>query len=346
MARQAIKLLVQDGRFDYIETGSLISIYNEKNILLPSEEETIDMYPLDFEEFCWAINEEPLIPLLNNYFQKEQPLPVALHKKASFIFNQYIAIGGMPQAVVTFLDEKNYQSVDEMKRNIIRLYTKDLIKVSDSKKKIDTLAQRIYDKLLVYLSRNKGVLSISKFAGRKNKSLFWSLNNFEESKIVNFCYNSLDPNITLPLDTNDFKFKVYSGDTGLLVTQILDSNRKDNEVIYKKLLTNNLTINKGIIAENIVSQILVAKGYKLFFNTFYMDNDDKHLYEVDFLLPDGNKIIPIEVKSGEYKSTKSFDYFCEKYSSRISNKRYIVHNKNLIKKGRTLCIPLYMTIFL
>lgn len=355
LARQAIKLLVEDGRFDYIETGSLISIYNEKGILLPSEEESINMYPLDFEEFCWAMSETQLIPLLKSYFLKQQTLPEGLHKRASFIFNQYIAIGGMPQAVVTFLEKHNYQSVDEIKKRIVKLYSHHLIKTiidgDEGKSKVDgrdSLAQRIYSKLPSYLSRNKGVLPIYNFVKQKNKSFFLSLNNFEESKIVNFCYDSLDPSISLPLETNDFKFKVYSGDTGLLVTQILDLNKKDNEMIYKKLLTNNLDINKGCIAENAVSQMLVANGYKLFFNTFYLsqDQEKKHLFEVDFILPDDNKIIPIEVKSGNYKSTESFDYFCDKFSSRVSEKRYIIHNKNLVKKGRTLCIPLYMTIFL
>lgn len=339
LARQAIKYLVADGRYDYIETGSLISIRkNTQDITIPSEEERVTMHPMDYEEFCWALGYEATVPLLKISFDKKIPL-AGVHRKKMRDFRLYMLVGGMPQAVDTYVQTKNFKAVDNTKRDIIRLYEEDF-------KKIDPTGRigQLFMDIPSQLSRSAGrFVAFNSIGGVTEDKKIELMQALSESKTTLFCYYCTDPNIGMSL-TKDFnRYKIFLADTGLFVTLCFWDKAYTENVIYDKLLSDKLDANLGYIYENMVAQMLAAAGNKLFYYTF--PKDEKHNYEIDFLLSRANKLCPIEVKSSGYKTHKSLDEFCKKFSSRIGE-RYLIYAKDLVKDGETTCLPVYMTMFL
>lgn len=336
MARQAIKYLVQDGRYDYIETGSLISIkQNTEHITIPSEEDTIEMYPMDYEEFRWAMGDTTTLPLLRQSLERNRSMGDDLNRQYMRDLRLYMLVGGMPQAVSEYLNTKNLRSVDMVKRKILKLYFEDFRKI-DKTGKIGRLFQAIPSMLSHGVGRFYPTAIIKGVGADKMEDLLIAL---EDSKTVNIAYHVADPNVGLPLSEDKSRMKIYVGDTGLMVTLAFwDKNFAEN-VIYDKLLADRLQANMGYIYENLVAQMLKSSGNSLYFHTW--PKDEKHNYEVDFLLSRGAKICPIEVKSASYKSHVSLDAFCEKFSSRVGN-RYVVYTKDLRHDGETILLPIYM----
>lgn len=346
-ARQSIKQLVADGRFDYLETGSLISINkNVKDILIPSEEESIKMYPMDFEEFLWATGDDLYIDAIRESFGKKRPLGDAIHRKIMQKFRTYMAVGGMPQSVEAFVNGKEFKYIDRVKRNIIKLYLADLEKHdSDENDK----ARGVFKSLPIQLSNHNSVFrlaTVEKDARTRNYAD--AIEFLDQSMIVNNCVNVTKPEVALELYADRSKFKMFMGDTGLLVTYILQNNKETTDKIYKSLIIDDLGINQGMIFENMVAQTLKANGYELYFHEFSYradGNESEKLYEVDFLMVKGKRLVPIEVKSSGYKIHKSFDYFKEKYQLKI-NEQYIIYTKDLDYKENVMYIPIYMTMCL
>lgn len=336
LARQAIKYLVQDGRYDYIETGSLISIKkNTESITIPSEEDRLQMYPMDYEEFRWALGDNETIPLLQQFWDKKISLNAA-HRSVARGFRLYMLVGGMPQSVCSYLDTNNLQKVDEAKRKIIRLYEDDFLKIDPTGR-----AAKIFMSIPSALSKNANRYIPSSFVGKvENDKLVELLRCIEESKTVNFAYHADDPNVGMSMNSNYDKYKLFVADTGLFVTLAFWDKDYTENIIYEKLLNDKLSANLGYVYENLIAQMLTASGNKLFYHTWL--KDEKHYYEIDFLLSRGNKICPIEVKSSGYKSHKSLDEFCKKYSSRILCK-YLIYTKDFAKDADTLLVPAYMT---
>lgn len=336
-ARQAIKYLVQDGRYDYIETGSLISIkQNTKGITIPSEEETIDMYPMDFEEFRWALGDTTSIPLIKTFFDKRMPLGAA-HRVKQRDMRLYMLIGGMPQAVNEYLNTNNLAKVDAVKRRIIKLYSDDFLKIDPTGK-----LSKLFMSIPAQLSKKSTRFYTNSIVGDlEEKTEAELLINLEDSKAVLISYHTDDPNVGMALTQDVSKYKLFIADIGLFVTMAFwDRNFADN-VIYQKLLADKLEANLGYIYENLVAQMLTASGNKLYYYTF--EKDSKHFYEVDFMLSRGDKICPIEVKSSGYKTHASLDEFRAKYSGRIKNS-YLIYTKDLMKSDNELMyIPFYMT---
>ena len=340
LARQAIKHLVKDHRYDYIETGSLISIRkNTEGIIIPSEETRIDMYPMDYEEFRWALGDMVSIPLLRKFFDRQMPLKEAF-RKAMRDFRLYMLIGGMPQAVNEYLDTNNLSMVDKVKREIVELYIDDFLKI-DPSGRASLLFQAIPSELSKNASRYQ-VSSVLSDSDRKNLSEV--LMAMKDSMVVNIAYHANDPSVGFPLNSDIDQFKMFVGDTGLFVTLAFWDKDIIENVIYQKLLSDKLSANLGYVYENIVAQMLIASGNKLFYHTWPVDNSN-HNYEVDFLLSRGNKIWPIEVKSSGYRTHASLDAFCHKFSDRISN-RYLIYGKDFHKDEATTMLPVFMTMFL
>ncbi len=338
-ARQAIKHLVADGRYDYIETGSLISISkNVKDILIPSEEERVQMYPMDFEEFQWALGRNPG-PLLRKALADGKPLGQVAHRAMMKEFRRYMLVGGMPQAVSCYIETLNLQLVDNVKRNIIDLYEADL-------RKIDRTGRmgRLFDDIPAQLARNVSRYMPQSTIGRLTPSrLDGYISELADSKIVNMCYHTSDPSNGLAMDYNKDYFKMYVGDTGLFVTLAFkDSEFTDND-IYIKLLTDKLSANLGYLYENVVAQMLVASGRRLFYYTFA--SESKHTYEVDFLISDKGKINPLEVKSSSYRAHASLDAFCKKFSQKVRTPM-VIYTKDIAKDGPVHYLPIYMVPFL
>lgn len=338
-ARQAIKYLVQDGRYDYIETGSLISIKkNTESITIPSEEDRLQMHPMDYEEFRWALGDTSTFPLLNKFWEKKIPLGQA-YRKTQRDFRLYILVGGMPQAVNTYIDTNNLQEVDEIKRKIIHLYEDDFLKIDPTGR-----ISKIFMSIPAALSRNASRYVPSAAIGHvDNDRRLELLKELEDSKTVTIAYHADDPHVGLPITANYDKFKLFIADTGLFVTLAFWDKDFTENTIYEKLLSDKLSVNLGYVYENIVAQMLVAAGNRLFYHTWA--KDEKHYYEIDFLISQGSKITPIEVKSSGYKSHTSLDKFCEKYSERILN-RYIIHTKDLSRESGITYVPAFMTSFL
>ena len=337
LARQAIKYLVQDGRYDYIETGSLISIrQNVQHIVIPSEEERIQMYPMDYEEFRWAMGDEATIPLLGQVMKSRMPLGADVHRRMMCDFRLYMLVGGMPQAVNEFLDTQNLQMVDNVKRRILKLYADDLHKL-DSSDKLRALYWAVPSELSKNASRYQVTTVIENTKQERKQEL---LEMMRESMIVNIAYQASDPNVGLALTADKTRYKMYLADTGLFVTLAFWDKDFTENVIYEKLLSDKLKANLGYVYENVVAQMLKASGNELYYHTFPSQN--KHNYEVDFLLSRGNKILPIEVKSSNYLSHKSLDEFVKKYSSRVTD-RIMLYTKDYQKDGETLCLPVYFT---
>ena len=338
-ARQAIKYLVKDGRYDYIETGSLISIKkNTKGITIPSEEERVTLYPMDYEEFRWALGDEATVPLLRTFYEKRLPLDKAHHDKMRD-FRLYMLVGGMPQVVSTYIETNNFSLVDHVKRGIINVYQDDFQKL-DPSGRLETLFMEIPSQLSQTNNRYKPYSVLGEVGDDKLMEL---LKNLDDSKTTLFSYHSNDPNVGMSLTKDISKFKIFCADTGLFVTLAFWDKDYTENVIYQKLLNDKLNTNMGYVYENIIAQVLAATGNKLFYYTW--PKDETHNYEIDFLLSRGSKLHPIEVKSSGYKTHKSLDVFCEKYSH-VVERRYLIYTKDLKRDMETLLLPVYMTQFI
>ena len=338
-ARQAIKYLVKDGRYDYIETGSLISIKkNTKNITIPSEEERVTLYPMDYEEFRWALGDEATVPLLHTFYERRLPLERA-HRDKMRDFRLYMLVGGMPQAVNEYIETNNFSMVDHVKRGIIKVYQEDFQKL-DETGRLETLFMEIPSQLSQVSNRYKPYTVLGDVNDEKLVEL---LKDLEDSKTALFSYHSNEPNVGMSLTKDRSKFKIFCADTGIFVTLAFWDKDHTENIIYQKLLNDKLSTNLGYVYENMIAQVLTASGNKLFYYTWL--KDETHYYEIDFLLSRGAKLHPIEVKSSGYKSHKSLDVFCQKYSH-IVERRYLIYTKDLKKDEETLLLPVYMTPFL
>lgn len=340
-ARQAIKHLVKDHRYDYIETGSLISVRkNSIDIVIPSEETKVDMFPMDYEEFRWALGDTATIPLLRTAFEKQLSLGDGVHRRMMRDFRLYMLIGGMPQAVAEYLRTNNLEAVDTVKRDIIALYEEDFNKLDESGK-----ASAIFDSIPAQLSKNISRYQVSATLPDERVNRISSLiNAMSDSMTTNVAYHVDDPNVGLALTKDNDKFKMYVGDTGLFVTLAFKDQSITDNLIYNKLLNDKLSANLGYVYENVIAQMLRATGKQLYYYTLPTD-DGKKYYEIDFVIADGHKISPIEVKSSGYKAHASLDAFCRKYSARIQNK-YLIYTKDLQRADGITYLPIYMTMFL
>ena len=340
-ARQAIKHLVADHRYDYMETGSLISIRkNVKDILIPSEERQVQMYPMDFEEFKWALGDTVTIKLLRESFEKYQPLGDDLNRRMMRDFRLYMLVGGMPKAVSTYIETNNMRLVDEEKRDILRLYESDFMKIDSTGK-----AAMLFKSIPSQLEKNASRYQVSSvLENQRNSTVLELISEMESSKTVLVSYKSDDPNAGLTRTKDLENFKLFVCDTGLFTTMLFMDKDFTENIIYEKLLSDKLSVNLGYLYENVVAQILKANGNSLFYYTF-LDEKSRHNFEIDFLLARKNKVCPIEIKSSGYKTHASLDAVSEKYSSRILNK-YLVYTKDLGKDRDVFSIPVYMTMFL
>ncbi len=340
-ARQAIKHLVADGRYDYIETGSLISIKkNVKDILIPSEEQKIEMFPMDYEEFLWALSDNQIYPLLKKLWEQKKSFGDDLNRILLKNFRLYMLVGGMPQAVNAYIESNNFRIVDEVKRNILNLYEEDFKKLDPSGK-----AGLLFKAIPSQLEKNASRYQVSSvLENERASSVLELISEMENSKTVLISYHCSDPNAGLSRTKNLEKFKMFVCDTGLFTTMIFKDKDFTENIIYEKLLTGKLETNLGYLYENIVAQILTASGNKLFYYTF-LNEKSRHNYEIDFLLARKNKICPLEVKSGGYKKHISLDAFCDKFSFRILEK-YLVYTKEFRKDEDIFCIPVYFVPFL
>ena len=340
-ARQAIKHLVADHRYDYMETGSLISIRkNVKDILIPSEERQVQMYPMDFEEFKWALGDTVTIKLLRESFEKYQPLGDDLNRRMMRDFRLYMLVGGMPKAVSTYIETNNMRLVDEEKRDILRLYESDFMKIDSTGK-----AAMLFKSIPSQLEKNASRYQVSSvLENQRNSTVLELISEMESSKTVLVSYKSDDPNAGLTRTKDLENFKLFVCDTGLFTTMLFMDKDFTENIIYEKLLSDKLSVNLGYLYENVVAQILKANGNSLFYYTF-LDEKSRHNFEIDFLLARNNKVCPIEIKSSGYKTHASLDAFSEKHSSRILNK-YLVYTKDLGKDKDVFSIPVYMTMFL
>ena len=341
-ARQAIKYLVKDGRYDFIETGSLLSIKkNVQNIVIPSEETRLTMYPMDYEEFRWAIGDTVTVSLMGETFKKCQSLGDAVTRKLMRDLRLYMLVGGMPQAVETYLKTNNLTDVDNTKREILELYNDDFMKIDPTGR-----VSKMFSSIPAQLSKNASRYQVnSVLEKRENRDTMSELlKDLEDSLTVNFAHHADDPNVGMPMHTDYGQYKLYVGDTGLFVTLAFWDKSATDNIIYQKLLSDKLSADLGYVYENIVAQMLVSAGNRLFYHTWPTENG-KHNYEIDFLLSRGNKICPIEVKSSGYKTHASLDAFQKKFSNRIGN-RYLVYPKDLRKEQDLLYVPVFMTMLL
>lgn len=343
-ARQLMKYLVADGRYDYIETGSLISLKkNVKDIIIPSEEEHIEMFPLDFEEFLWAMGDEVTTPLMKQCFETKTSLGQSLHRKIMNDFRQYVLVGGMPQSVLAYLNGKDFEASDEAKRRILKLYRDDVSKFAEG---YEDKVFAVFDGIPGQLSKKEKKYKLSSLGKQARfrtfeDSFVW----LNEAMVVNTCFNATDPNVGLALSADYTTQKCYMADTGLLVTHtFMDNSFTENE-LYKAILFDKLNINEGMIMENEVAQMLRANGHKLY---FYSRSDSSHRenhMEIDFLITEGKKIAPVEVKSGNYRAHSSLDKFRKRFSAKIGNS-YILYDKDVMIKDGIVHLPFYMAMFL
>lgn len=348
-ARQSVKKLVKDGRYDYLETGSLISIKeNVQDITIPSEERKIKMYPMDFEEFCWAMGEDSMAEYIRRCFADEKPLADTLHKKAMLLYRQYLVVGGMPQSIVAYLENnRSFQKADEEKRDILALYRDDIMKIE---RKYQSRVLSIFDQIPAFLSQHEKRVVLSDIEegatfSRFNDTFFW----LDNSMIANECFNCTDPNVGLSLNEDRTFLKCYMGDTGLLISHAFTEAEIETEDLYRHLILGRLSVNEGMIFENAVMQTLVCSGYKPFFYTHYNKEQHRNDIEIDFLISNKSKtryrIYPIEVKSTEKYRITSLERFMEKYKERIGQ-AYVIDTKNYRRKEAIVYIPAYMTMCL
>lgn len=341
-ARQAIKHLVADGRYDYIETGSLISIHkNVKDIVIPSEEEKMILNPMDYEEFKWAQDDTVSYPQLKILFDKKIAIGDAVTRKLMRDFRIYMVVGGMPQAVSEYIDSHNLQEVDRVKRSIIQLYEDDFYKIDPSGR-----ISSLFDAIPAQLNSNASRYQTASVIGdnASTEKVLQLISELRESRTINMAYHANDPGVGMSLSMDVSKYKMYVADTGLFITLAFKDKDFTENIIYQKLMSDKLDANLGYVYENMVAQMLTAAGNRLFYYTFPTETG-KHNYEIDFLLSRGNKICPIEVKSSGYKRHASLDAFCQKFSNRVLQ-RYLIYTKDLQKDEQTLFLPVYLTQFL
>ncbi|NCB41965.1 MAG: ATP-binding protein [Clostridia bacterium] len=343
-ARELIKYFVADGRYDFIETGSLLSLKaNVKNIVLPSEEEHIELFPLDFEEFLWALGDDTTVPFIKSCFDKRLPLGTALHRKVMNDFRQYLLVGGMPQAVIEYLKEKDFSSVDRVKKRILTLYRNDISKYASG---YENKVIAIFDEIPGQLSKKEKkykLSAISKEARLRSyeDAFMW----LQDAMIINTCFNATDPNIGLALSSDHATQKCYMADTGLLITHAFwDNNYADND-LYRGILLDKLGINEGMIMENVVAQMLRCNGHHLYFYSRSDTNNRENHMEIDFLVAANKQICPIEVKSSSYRKHSSLDKFRTRFSSKLG-KSYILYQGDVQMKDGIIHLPLYMAMFL
>ena len=345
-ARAAIKYLVADGRYDYIETGSLMSIKkNVKDIVIPSEERHIKMFPMDFEEFLWAKGEDLIMPVIRDCFEKRKPLGQALHRKVLTLFREYVIVGGMPQAVEEYIETRDFESVDLIKRDILTLYRADIQKYAEG---YEGKTESIFDEIPAQLSKHEKRFTLSSLEKgarfRNYESAFLWL---QDSMITNVCFNSTGPNIGLKMNRDNSSFKIYMADTGLLISHAFDEAGIVSEEIYKKLLFGKLEVNEGMIFENIVAQMLAANGRSLYFYSNPSRNDKESRMEIDFLLAKSkttsrHNIIPLEVKSGKRYTLSSLKKFQKKYAEQLSE-AIVLHTDDVKEQDGIKFLPVYMT---
>ena len=338
-ARQAIKYLVQDGRYDYIETGSLLSLKrNVKDIVIPSEETRLTLQPMDFEEFYWALGNETTFNILRQFWEMKRPLEGS-HRKLMRDLRLYMLVGGMPQAVDTYMQTNNMQFVDAKKREIIELYKEDFNKIDSTGR-----ASQLFAAIPAQLTGNAGRYQISSVIENQDAQRVASVvADMADSMTISLAYHVNEPNVGMPLSQNIYRYKMFLADTGLFVTLAFWDKDYTENTIYSKLLSDKLDANLGYVYENLIAQMLRASGNELFYYTFPTDNN--HNYEIDFLLSRGNKLLPIEVKSSGYNTHKSLDEFCKKYSAHVGE-RVLLFTKDYKKDGATTCLPIYFTPFL
>lgn len=345
-ARAAIKYLVADGRYDFIETGSLVSINkNVKDIVIPSEERRLSLFPMDFEEFLWAIGDEMLMPFLQQCLEKRTPLGKAMHRKAIDLFRQYMIVGGMPQAVQRYVDTHDFSDVDRVKRDILSLYKSDIEKYASG---YETKVKSIFDQIPASLQRHEkkfrmtDIRSTARFREYES-SFFW----LDESQVVNLCWGASEPSIGLRMKMNNQQLKCYMADTGLLISHAFDEKTITSEEIYRKLLLDKLEINKGMLVENMVAQMLRASGHKLYFYSHYSQEHSEDRMEIDFLIQkpsvtSRHNISPIEVKSSTRYTLSSLRKFYNKFAEQLSTP-YVIHYQDMKIDDNIIFLPIYMT---
>ncbi len=343
-ARQMIKQLVADGRYDYLETGSLITLKKtSKKILIPSEEHRLEMRPMSFEEFLWALGEEGMGECIRECFLKRSPMLDPLHKKANYLFRMYMAVGGLPQAVNEYLESKDFEKVDAVKKDIIALYREDLGKISRKSSSVTPLI--IYDRIQSFFANHSFEISATSFS--KSTRLYTCLNNVEElesSKVVNVAYEIKNIDATLSLGYDLTGVKVYSGDTGLLISKMFFDKKYLDNTLYKSIILDKLSVDEGFLFENVVAQELRANGHALKYNSFYAEGSSNK-YSIDFILDEANKIAPIEVKPSNYRAHASIDAFARKYHQYVSRK-IVIYSKNYKEEDGCIFLPVYMTMCL
>lgn len=342
LARQAIKHLIKDHRYDYIETGSLISIKkNVRDIVIPSEERKLNMYPMDYEEFLWATGDNASYNIIKKFYETGKPLGQQTNRKLLRDFRLYMLVGGMPQAVEEYIKSNNFKNVDLVKRDILHLYEEDFVKIDPTGR-----ATMLFDAIPAQLNKNASRYQVSSVLKKTDRAgeLLELISEMKDSKTVLISYHADNPDVGMSSSIDLAKFKMFICDTGLFTTLMFkDRDFTENE-IYEKLLNDKLSANLGYLYENIVAQMLTACGNELFYYTF-MNRSSRHNYEVDFLIARKNKICPLEIKSSGYKKHASLDHFCEKFSNRILNK-YLVYTKDYDKDKDVICLPIYMTPFI
>lgn len=344
-ARSGIKHFVKDNRFDYIETGSLVSIKkNVKDIMIPSEEHPVQMYPMDFEEFLWALGDEMIMPYIRSQFEKKKPMG-AFHRRAMDYFRQYMIVGGMPQAVKKYIETRDFLKVDEVKRDILALYRNDIKKYADNQ---ETKVSAIFEEIPGQLQKHEKTFRLSALREDArmrdySQAFFW----LSDAKVINCCYNSTEPSIGLELNEDRSTLKCYLNDTGLLISHAFDERGIVTEDLYRKLMFDKLEVNQGMLVENIVSQMLKASGHNLFFFSNSSRTSAEDRMEIDFLIAkptttSRHNISPIEVKSGARYALTSLTKCMAKYAKDLSTP-YVLHDKDLKIEDGIVFLPLYMT---
>lgn len=339
-ARQMIKYLVQDGRYDYIETGSLITLRrNIRDIVIPSEEESIKMYPLDFEEFLWALGDDMTYPVIRDHYANLQPMGQAMHKSVMKRFREYLLVGGMPQVVESYVQKNDFEACDRIKRRILRLYREDIAKFAEG---YESRVYSIFDNIPGQLSKKEKkykLSSLSKSARRRDyEDAFVWLN---EAMVVNPCVNATDPNVGLKLSEEHTTQKLYMADTGLLVTHTFhDDSYLDND-LYRDILLDHINVNEGMLMENVVAQMFRASGHELFFYSRSDKDNRANNMEIDFLIRQGRKISPVEVKSAAYRKHSSLNKFIDKFGGKLG-KKYLLYPKDIMIRDDVIHLPLYM----
>lgn len=341
LARQAIKHLVKDGRYDYIETGSLLSIKkNVEKIIIPSEETRIEMVPMDYEEFRWALGDKTTVPMLKAAFENKISLSDDVNRRMMRDFRLYMLVGGMPQAVNEYILTNNFSKVDQVKRSILELYQDDFRKIDPTGR-----ASLMFSAIPSELAKNASRYQVSSVIDNgKHDRVLGIIADMKDSLTINIAYHANDPSAGMSLHEDIGRYKMFVGDTGLFTTLAFMDKDFTKNIIYEKLLSDKLDTDLGYLYENVVAQMLYVTGNKLFYYTFPKQNSS-HNYEIDFLIAKRNKVCPIEVKSSGYRTHASIDAFVNKFSSK-TGQRYLIYTKDLRRDGELLCLPIYMTMFL